>query len=288
MKARSLGRGLEEISHIFLSSEPAAVSLEESKETRKVEQLTADNPIPVTPSIGIAGSADRQIGLFALANLSIELARQGYRVLVVDDDPGSPNVMRAMGLIDVENPGEMILHNAPMGVRIAYRTPFLNDLALHSRLAPEGKAFSWPERYERFDFILAHLPQQHYEDLGPFLRRTSLCIAIGSTESEQMLQTYATIKGLHQAARQMNFGLIVHDTDGAVPPGEAFRKMAQNVRRFLHKDLVSYSFIRDDTGISESIEAGMPLSLRSPSSEIRRQLFSIAGLIIDDYDPKTS
>ncbi|NOY53954.1 MAG: MinD/ParA family protein [Deltaproteobacteria bacterium] len=288
MKTKSLGRGMEEISHIFLSSEPATVSRKKSQETRKIEKPAADNSLRMTPSIGITGSTDRWIGTFALVNISIELARQGYRVLVIDEDPGPLNVMRSMGLIDVENPGEMILHNAPMGVRIAYRTPFLNDLALYSRLTRDEKNFSWPERYRRFDFILSHLPQRNYEDFGPFLRRTSLCIAIGSTEPEGMLQTYAAIKGLNQAARQMNFGLIVYDSVGVIPPEEAFIKMARNVRRFLHKDLISYSFIRDDAEIAESMETGMPLSLQSPSSEVRRQLFSIAGLIIDDYDKKTS
>jgi len=194
-------------------------------------------------------------------------------------------VMQAMGLVDIENHEEMILHNAPMGVRIACRTPFLNELALHGRLNREGGTCSWPERYERFDFILAHLPERNHEDLGPFLRRTSLCIVIAPTEPEGMLQSYAALKRLHRAARQMNFGLIIHDR-GDAAPREAFRKMAGNVRKFLHKELVSYSFIRDDGEIAESLEAGMPLSLRSPSSEIRRQLFSIAGLIIDDHEKK--
>jgi len=285
MKTKRLGRGLEEISHIFLSSE--ADSPKESKEARKIEKPPVKNSVPLTPAIGITGGADRQIGIFALANIAIELARQGYRVLVIDDDPGAANVTRSMGLLDVENPSEIIFHNAPMGVRIAYRTPFLNDLALHGQLSREENAFNWPERFQRFDFILAHLPQGRYGDFGPFLRRTTLCIAIGSTEPEEMLETYATIKGLHQTARQMNFGLIVHADEGGDPPREAFAKMARNVRHFLHKDLVSFSFIRDESEIAESMEAGTPLSLQSPSSEVRRQLFSIAGLIIDDYYKKT-
>lgn len=287
MKTKGLGRGLEEISHIFLSSEPVSVTSKEPKETRKIEKSSANNSSPVIPSIGITGGPDRQIGIFALGNIAIELARQGYRVLVIDDDPGIANVTRSMGLIDVENPGEIIFHNAPMGVRITYRTPFLNDLALHGQLCRGQKVFTWPERYQRFDFILAHLPQRHHGDFGPFLRRTSLCVAIGSTDPEGMLETYTAIKSLHQAARQMNFGLIVHAGEGDNPPREAFLKMARNVRHFLHKDLVSYSFIRDEAVIEESLAAGMPLSLQAPSSEVRRQLFSIAGLIIDDYDKKT-
>jgi MinD-like ATPase involved in chromosome partitioning or flagellar assembly len=288
MRTKRLGRGLEEISHIFLSSEPVPVSSKESKETRKIERPPVKNPPPVIPTIGITGGVNTQIGIFVLANIAIELARQGYRVLVIDDDPGTANVTRSMGLVDVENPNEIIFHNAPMGVRIAYRTPFLNDLALHGQLSREEKVTTWPERYQRFDFILAHLPQRHYGDFGPFLRHTTLCIAIGPTEPEEMLSTYAAIKALHQAARQMNFGLIVHTAEEGNPPREAFLKMARNVRHFLHKDLVSYSFIRDEAMIAESMAAGMPLSLQSPSSEVRRQLFSIAGLIIDDHYKKTS
>jgi MinD-like ATPase involved in chromosome partitioning or flagellar assembly len=289
MKAKRLGRGLEEISHVFLSSEPTPVSQKDPGESAMTAPPSPPPTKPVIiPTLAVTGGSHPTIGIFALCNIAIELARQGYRILVVDDDPGGGNVTRMMGSVDIESHGEAVFHRAPMGVRIAYRTPLLNDLAVHGHLAREEKGTIWPEQYRRFDFILVHCPPRREGDLGPLLRRVSRCIVLGSTAADEMLETYSVIKGIHQCALQTSFGLIAYVQKPDDRPEEAFQKMARSVRRFLHKDLVSYAYIQKEKEILDSIERKAPLSLKWPSSEVRRQIFNISGLIVEDYYKKTS
>ncbi len=286
MKGKSLGRGLEEVSHLFLSSEPLTARTKKLHKNREHSSAFERTPATAVHALGISSEAAGRIGIFALCNISIELARQGYRVLVVDDDPGRFNVTRLMGLMDIENFAETIFCNGPMGVRITYRTPFLNDLLSCKEPALNGKLTFWPERYRRFDFILFHLPNGRFEEMGVVLRRLSHCIHIMPTDRPGMLESYTAIKDLHQRAAQVKTGLIVYSQQGGKEAPEAFFRMARNVKRFLNKNLVSYSFIQQGEEIEKSMEEGVPLVLKWPASEIRRTVYNVSGLLIEDFERK--
>jgi len=284
MKGKSLGRGLEEVSHLFLSSENTTARTEKLYKKRKQSGAFERDPATAVHALGVSGGSLGRIGIFALCNISIELARQGYRVLVVDDDPGRFNVTRLMGLMDVENFAETIFFNGPMGVRITYRTPFLNDLLSCERSDQNGTLTFWPERYRRFDFILFHLPNGRFGEMGVVLRRLSHCIHIMPTDRPGMLESYTAIKDLHQRSAQVKTGLVVYSQQGGKEASEAFFRMARNVKRFLNKDLVSYSFIQGGEEIEKSMEEGVPLVLKWPASEIRKTIYNVSGLLIEDFE----
>ncbi len=286
MREKRLGRGLEEISHLFLSSESSTTRTKTLLQKGEAGPNLKKMNSPAPHSIGFIGSSLDKTGIFVLCNISIELARQGYRVLVVDDDPGSFNVTRLMGLMDIENFAETIFCNGPMGVRVTYRTPFLNDLLSCGESGPNGKLTSWPEGYRRFDFILFHLPNGRFGEMGVVLRRHSHCIHIKPTDRPGMLESYTAIKDLHQRAAQVKTGLIVYSEQGGKETSDAFFRMARNVKRFLNKDLVSYSFIQQGEKIEESMKERVPLVLKWPTSEIRRTIFNVSGLIIEDFERK--
>lgn len=287
MKGKRLGRGLEEISQVFLSSEtrPEPPEQEISGERALLpsqESLWARN----IPTLAFMGPAGTPWALFALANISIELARQGHRVLVVDDDPGNLNVTGLMGLVDVECQGDVIFSGAAMGVRIAYRTAVLNDLLSRST-APMEKARSfWPEAYRQFDFILHQLPLGRTQETAPLLEGATLCMAMAGDDPEGMLETYGGLKSLHQRHRHVELGLVVITEGDKESAARAFTKMAGNVKRFLDRSLVSYAYVKTEPVIESSIEQRVPLVLKFPSSPVRKNLMDLTTLIIDDHRSK--
>jgi MinD-like ATPase involved in chromosome partitioning or flagellar assembly len=288
MKGKRLGRGLEEISQVFISSESA--------QTVKEIPLERNAPEPDPPAkkaslssvhtIGMTGGPLYELGLFALCNISIELARQGYRILVVDDDPGSLNVTRMMGHSDIAGHAEAVFCNAPMGVRIAYRTSFQNEILSQGRFGRKSEKVLWPKRFQRFDFILIHLPFGRFGEMGALLRLISRAIVFTPSDSDGMLKAYTAIKDLHQCARQIDTGLTVYTDKGEEDAIHAFYRMARNVKNFLNKDLESYSFLQKAEKIDESMKEGIPMVLKWTSSETRRELYNISGLIIEDHAPK--
>jgi cellulose biosynthesis protein BcsQ len=282
VKGKRLGRGLEEISHVFLSSADDSELADQQKET-PIPSSEKDFVPANTPTIGIMGLPETPLAIFTLANVSIELARQGHRVLVIDDDPGSLNVTRLMGLVDIESHAETIFSHAPMGVRVAYRTSVLNELFSRGSENRREKCPFWPENYRQFDFILHHLPCRKIEETGPLLKATSLCIAMAPGDSEGMLQTYRGIKDLHRRRGNMDLGLITVTDKGEEEAALAFSRMAENVKRFLHKSITSYSYLKTGSEIDESVEEGFPLVLKLPSSHVRQHIYNIAGLIIEDH-----
>ncbi len=286
MKTRRLGRGLKEVSEVFLSSE-AASAYPESSRPESASSPLSENPHP-SPihAIGITEAEDKRISLFILCNIAVELARQGYRVLVVDDDPGAFNVSRLMGLPEIENHVENILINAPMGVRLAYRTPFLNDLASTGKISRSVDPPLWPERYRRFDLVLVHVAGRSLDDLGAFLNHLSLCIAVSPPDPRGMLQTYTILKELHQRNRKIQMGVIIQTEEGEAQAEKAFSTIARNAKKFLRRNVISYSFLPKEKIIDESIREKTPLVLKWTSSETRKHLYGISELIIEDYEQK--
>jgi len=286
MKGKGLGRGLEEVSRAFLSSEATEMLPERSFQESHTDPAVRKEPRVSIHTIGVADGSQGHMGVFALCNISIELARQGYRVLIVDDDSGGVNVTRLMGLMDMGGQAELVFGHAPMGVRVVYRTPLLHDLLSGSRLNRSGRPFSWPERYRRFDFILFHLPYGRFGDAGPMLRQISLGLVLTATDPAGMLEAYRAIKAMHQRAGRPRTGLCVVAEKGEDDAAETFMRMARNVRRFLKQDLISYSYLVKNKEIETSMEEGVPLVLKSPSSEIRRLVYNISGLLIEDHERK--
>ncbi len=288
MKGKRLGRGLEEISQVFLSSE-SAQRVKEIPSERSVPETAPPSikaPLPPVHTIGISGGPLYELGLFLLCNTSIELARQGYRVLVVDEDPGPLTVSRLMGLMDNEGRTESIFCNAPMGVRIVCRTPFQNELMSSGEIESEGEKIVWPKSFHRFDFILFHLPFGRLGEMGTLLHLISRTIVLTPTDPAGMLQTYTAIKDLHRCARQMQTGLTVYTEKDEEDATRAFYRMARNVKNFLKRDLDSYSVLQKTGEIGVSIKEGVPMVIKWPASEIRKDIYNISGLIIDDHEPK--
>jgi MinD-like ATPase involved in chromosome partitioning or flagellar assembly len=286
MKGKRLGRGLEEVSQVFLSSEETKSSSDISFPTLVSEPAFKRQFSFSSHRIAVTGGSADNMGTYLLCNISIELARQGYRVLVVDDDPGSFNVTRLMGLMEMDNQAESAFTHAPMGVRVTSHTSFLNDLMSQDSLAHEEEPLALPKKYQKFDYLLFHLPHSQLGEMGPLLRQISLCIFVTPADGQSMLECYAVIKELHQRARQIRPGLAVCSEKGEQEASETFFQMARNVRRFLHKDLISYAFFQHGEEAVESIEERAPLVLKKPCSENRRLLFNISGLIVEDFTRK--
>ncbi|MDX1765112.1 MAG: hypothetical protein R3231_12400 [bacterium] len=237
------------------------------------------------PTLAVTGPAGTHWALFALTNLSIELARQGHRVLVVDDEPGELNVAELMGLVDVESQGDRVFAGGAMGVKIAYRTAVLNDLLSRSSGTHEERQPFWPEAYCQFDFILYHLPPGRAQDTATLLEGTTLCIAMTGDDPEGMVKAYGGLKNLHLRQRHIALGLTVI-TDEEERAALAFTKMAGNVKRFLARSLASYAWLKTEPGIKASIGERVPLVLKSPLSPVRMNLMNLTTLIVEDHRSK--
>ncbi len=287
MKGKSLGRGLEDISHVFLSSEEQPTATDGTPGPEKGGARTEARAHPALPhAIGVAGSEDSRIGIFVLCNLAIEMARQGSRILVVDEDAGQPNVARFMGHVETPGGEDSGLHTGPMGVRLMHRTAFMNALASEGFLNRDTSREAWPEAYRQFDYLLFSLPHQRLRELGPLVKRISLCIAMAPEDSAGMLETYTTLKDFHRRSPEADLGMIVYTGAGESAAREAFHRMARNVRRFLQRELISYAYIPKGQEIRASLDETAPLVLKWPASVIRKHLFSICGLVLGDYAAK--
>jgi len=132
--------------------------------------------------------------------------------------------------------------------------------------------------------MLVHLPRGRLSELGAILGRLDRALVVSPADPDGMLAAYGLIKDLHGRTGGMEIGLTIYTEGDAGRAAQAYYRMARNVKRFLDRDLASYAWLRSDPAIRESMEEGVPLVLRRPSSEVRRDLFNVTGLLVHDMD----
>lgn len=280
MKYQKLGRGIEEISHLFLSTE-----VEEDKNILDdlepiIESSRFNNYIPhnlPVYALGITGIKDEQISCFLACNLAIEMARQGYQILIVDDDLNQYHVSELMGLSNINN---SIFLKGPMGVRLISMIDF--KMALLSQNSEEisleyTESF---ERFHRFDIILVNSSLEFIYQDSFIPQIMDEVIVLSLSNPYNMLDSYQLIKGLLKRNNGLQFGLVVGKTDNFQQADRVFQKFSVNVKRFLNHEIKYYSYIPDRKEIDYSISAKIPLVLSSTSSELRKNIYDIAHLLI--------
>ena len=93
---KKLGRGLEDFSHVFLSSRSEKI---ESLSTTN-RDVDSEKEGVVTPVRAICIISDREVKerAFLTVNLALEIAKQGKRVLVFDADFSLPRLCMLMDI----------------------------------------------------------------------------------------------------------------------------------------------------------------------------------------------
>jgi flagellar biosynthesis protein FlhG len=263
-KKRS-GKGVEDISHLFLSGSVAAPAFNRmSPPARKFgEAVNLRTRVWLT-----LGLVPRLPSAFFTANLAVEMARCGRQVLVIETSP-LPALDKVFGIAQIqpslndllEQSQKQIVLDGPMGMKI-----------LSFRLCPEElRGFALEEQQilsqilrqeeEKAEQILIHAA---YEENPSFEKWANLgqgVILSVNLNAETVLQTYQVVKYLYHLNPGLRIGVLGFGRQNKEGWAACMNKLSEAVTRFLGKTLEWYGVIPEDPLIDRSIAAKVPLAL---------------------------
>lgn len=282
-----MGRGLEDFSHLFLTSKSEeSEHLSTTKQDVVCEREGAENLARV-----ICITSDGKIGehAFLTVNLALEIARQGKRVVVFDADFSLPRLCMLMGVpahssilhFIAKNGKEEVIAEEINGVKLITLDVDISDLRSLSEneIASLMKCFRSAEK--EAEIILVTASPNFIKTTRAVLKASSEIIVITPQQLAEMINAYGLIKKIFQVNKDARVGIVSSRITTPVQAKAVFEKMQRIVKKFLDKSLYNYGYIPADSEISLSMARRKPLSLTFPSSKTIRCITEISQSIVN-------
>ncbi|MCM8812890.1 MAG: hypothetical protein NC924_03010 [Candidatus Omnitrophica bacterium] len=241
--ARKLGKGLGDISHLFLSGAQDDGHPDIAEITAPDQNVAA--PKAAAKTICVLGDGSFH-DAFLVINLSLALARLGMRIAVVDMDEQLPCVKFFLGENGKKQSdgSEKIAQEGPLGVRLI-GLPRSLAVKVAADNEPGRLAYAELEEIERAADLLvlnaahATLPafrQELSSTVWEFLVRVA-------PESAALAQAYRTIKTIFSENPLTKIGVIISDIEHMYEIEPTYAAIAGAVKKYLDKELYKYGFL---------------------------------------------
>ena len=287
-KLKKLGKGLEDISYLFLSTNEENSLIEEAvaKEEKKGQSV----PELSTKSICLIGNYRDYRDAFLIVNLSMALARLGIRIAVVDIDENLSCLNFFLGKKPQEkraNNPETVIQEGPLGVKLIGLNP-----AIIKQLSQTDKktkaSLELDEIEENVDLILLSIMPKDIENAIPLINkqmRESLVLV--PPDTREMLNAYKIIKLIFLHNPLAKIGTIITEINHMYEIDAVYEKMSHVVEKYLDKKLYKYGFLfklKQEVGSKANIASFYDADLRACISNIAQII--ILRLNLEKSDSK--
>lgn len=286
---KRLGKGLEEISHLFLSP------------TEAKQHSSAEHPEPVPPDQEIAGRRFPKVVAitgdhrsleksFLVSNLALELARRNRRVRLVDADLSFPDQPFLWGLRPASSMARLacaeengqdreVILQGPLGVRLLSldidfsRLTALPESARH-RLVTSLMAFEADAQ-----LMLVDTPPSFSYNARLVLQLADQIVVMVPSEPLGMIDSYSVIKGILALRPDAPLGMVAYKVRTVAEAGTIASKMSQTVSAFLGVSVANLGYLYADLNIDRSIAQRTPLVLAPVKSRAAQCLAHISDAV---------
>lgn len=261
-----LGRGLEEISRLYLSDRP--------RETVPKEKKPDDPPVRNRQVIRIFHPGSGIVKAAFLANFALELARSRYHVSVWDS-PGNekPGVRDMLG--GLIRPGL----TPDAGAVKLYGLP---DILVHYAEAKPAEALdeligtgfsAGSDRY-----LLINAP----DSIGSILRKDIAgdVILLSTVDEASLLKCYAWIKVLLESDPSCRIHIAFDQPGSGEQADDLFSRLAGFVKERLEGSLSFLGFLTHDPFLERSMDDHTPLVLCNDTSVAKDNLMAMSAVFL--------
>jgi flagellar biosynthesis protein FlhG len=280
---KRLGKGLDEVSHLFLTSQRKgewASRIQAQADPQTVERL-------FPRVVAVTGDHRGLEKSFLVSNLAVELARQGHQVSIVDADLSFPDqtflwglrprdsVMRLATAEETDQNLQVILQG-PLGVKllsldIAFsRLMALPELA-RQRLLAGLRAFEIEAQ-----LMVVDTPPNLDRNTRLIFQRAHLIAVLVPSNTLGMIDAYAVIKRILTLRPMAPVGMVIYNVRMASEAAAIAQKITKVVKEFLGASIVNLGFLYADLNIAKSIAQREPLILSATRSKAAGCLRRIA------------
>jgi len=282
-----LGRGLEDFSHLFISTPSETKKpLPESRQGSVEQKKGVSAP---SRSLCILSHRSLNERAFFVINLALEIALQGKKVLVFDGDFSIPRLTMLMQDFTATPLSHCITRNG-QGLRDVQETNGVKlisldvDLSTLSALGQEERRSlleSFNTLEEESDVILTVASPGFMHHMKTLVRAVDEAMVITPQPLAEMINAYGLIKLIFQMRENARVGIVTSSVTNALQAAMIFEKMKRVVEKFLHKPLYNFGFIPDDGELRNAQKTRDLRSAQSPSkafagvTDISRTIFEM-------------
>jgi hypothetical protein len=233
VKTKKLGKGLEEISHVFISSAEREIVQEEKK------PATAQNLSKKICFVGIDFSNNNNLEL--LKQLSFILAQQGIYLTILDMDNEYPllNSFRSENGSKAHKTTDLITETHERIYLIA-----LNHIV--ENMQNPKMVSSLTELEGKMDLILITCSNNAFSKILKLPEKAVdeyiLCVP---PMKNRMLDAYRSIKTILMKKPAARIGILITEANRISEPDAVFGKLREVVAKFLNKEIYKYGYLFD-------------------------------------------
>lgn len=278
---RKLGRGLKDVSHIFLSgTDPGGARAEPAPGPDPFDEPHPEPGtwLPDATYISVtSGERVKGKSMFS-ANLAFSLKARGYRVTLVDADSGEPGLLDLTGCREDGEAYDSLVTNEAFGelpVVTIYggkRNPGEVRPDVTEPLAAAGRESR---------LVVSDTSPIADTSFGVW-RVSNLVVVLTEASIDSMRSSYVAIKRINSAAPGTRIGLVVNGVASHAEGEQCFRKISGVSRDFLKINLRNYGIIMRDQAARQAGERKVPLLGEFPESKASECVESVARLILMD------
>jgi flagellar biosynthesis protein FlhG len=295
-RKRKLGRGLSEVSHIFLSGAEKNLKGAPGGPYDTASGDTADTTpegvpdgtaraiwLPDANLISITSGENIRGKTFLAANLAFGLFSEGRRVGIVNADSDKPDILDLIKAVPSDG-----------GDGLAIASPRFGGLPVgdvFGSFGPPGSETSEAGSISPLAAleIVAGRAGSVVVDTSPRAEpgrmvwsAAGLTLVVARAGSEAMQAAYVTVKRVRNISPVGRIGLVVNMASSRAEASRCFRKMSEVCRRFLKTNVRNYGYITQSEIAGEACRKAVPVAQAYPESETAKCIHSILKLIMMD------
>ncbi|MFD1735834.1 MinD/ParA family protein [Bacillus salitolerans] len=214
-------------------------------------------------------------------NFSINLAKSGQNVLLVDMDIGMGNIDILMGqsskgsFVDLFKQGVTIhdlIKNGPGGISYisggsGLATIFKLDHDKLTYLISQLEKLSL-----EYDYILFDMGAGVTEDTLQLLLSVHEIFVITTPEPTSITDAYSMMKFICSKEHHAEFYLVVNRVQSEKEGIQTLTRLSEVMKQFLRKEIVKLGFLPDDRSVYKAVSRQIPFSIYDPKSAASRSM----------------
>jgi flagellar biosynthesis protein FlhG len=223
-----------------------------------------------------------------VVNLGAALAKQGRRVLIVDENFSSPNVAQALGVRPRYDLGHVIagdcaledaLQQGPAGLTLLAAARAVNVLPKLDSMSQRRAVACFADLDDAADIVLLDARNDAFEP-SPFANAAQEVIVVVSPGPSSITGGYAAIKRMHRVGGPKRFHLLVNRECDAESTALVNKNMAHAAGKHLEVALEFMGAVPQDPAVSEAAQRFAPAVAAIPYAEASRRFEAQAAAML--------
>ncbi len=232
------------------------------------------------------------VGTTTLAvNLSVAMALNGARVVLVDADLFRSDVATLCGLSDQANVGDVltarrdiheVIQLGPAGVQVIPGLWARGDLTEVSETRLERMIKQLRSLRQHADVVIIDAGNGAGKIAQRFWHAADEIVLTTTPDTMAVMDTYAAIKVLGTAVSS-TIRILVNQADDTTADN-VFQRLSQSCQRFLSRKVHSLGFVAADSTVKDAARAACPLMFHAPDAQAAKCIQKIATTLCDEKD----